>query len=124
MIMNNYRNTNKDIHKRIFTFVVQCFKDIVQKIPKKTENIPIISQISASLTSMGANDSEADAAFSRKDFVAKYTIVRKETKETSYWLCIIRDTNILSSSTINPYINECEEIKNIVSSIINNSNRH
>ena len=74
--MNKYSGTDKDIHKRIHKFVVSCFVDVVRKIPKTPENIPIIRQISASLTSIGANDQEADAADSRRDFVAKYKITK------------------------------------------------
>lgn len=121
--MNKYRNTEKDIHKRIYRFVVNCFKDVVRKIPKTVENIPIIEQLSSALTSIGANDREADASLTRKDFIAKYCIVRKETHETHYWLSVICDTNILSSQVVDPYISECYEIKNIVSSIIENSRR-
>jgi len=69
--MNKYRNTEKDIHKRIYKFILGCFKDVVKKIPKTTENIPIISQLSSSLTSMGANDQEADASGSKKDFIVE-----------------------------------------------------
>ena len=119
--MNAYRNTDKDIHVRMYRFVIGCFRDVVKKTPKTPENIPIIGQISASLTSMGANDTEADAASSKRDFIAKYTIVRKETRETYYWLCMIRDTGILDRTLVEPYINECGEIRNIVSSIIDHS---
>lgn len=116
--MNQYRSTDKDIHKRIYKFVVNGFRDIVQKIPQKTENIRLIQQLSASLTSMGANDQEADAAISKKDFVAKYAIVRKETRETSYWLSVIHDIPLIDPALVEPFIVECEEIRNIVSSII------
>ena len=121
--MNQYRNTDKDIHQRIYRFVVGCFRDVVRKIPKTTENIPTISQLSSSLTSIGANDQEADAALSKKDFIAKYAIVRKETKETLYWLSFIGDVEIIDHHIVDPYIKECEEIRNIVSSIIEYS-RH
>lgn len=119
--MNKYVGTEKDIHLRIHKFVVNCFVNIVRKIPKNTENIPIIQQISASLTSMGANDQEADATTSNKDFVMKYTIVKKETKETKYWLTFIRDTQILNSTVVDLYIREAQEILLIVSKIIINS---
>jgi len=122
--MNQYRDTEKDIHKRIYRFVIDCFQSIVKKIPKSPENNPIIGQISSSLTSMGANDNEADAAFSKKDFVAKYTIVRKETRETYYWLSVIRDTQIESALIIDPRLKECKEIQNIVSTIIENTQSH
>ena len=121
--MNKYAGTKKDIHLRIHEFVVVCFVDVVRKIPKTPENIPIIKQISASLTSMGANDQEADAADSNRDFIAKYTIVKKETKETKYWLTIISDTRILESKTVDPYVKESQEILFIVSKIIQNSKR-
>ncbi|MCR4277007.1 MAG: four helix bundle protein [Candidatus Roizmanbacteria bacterium] len=121
--MNKYKNTPQDIHKRIYNFVVNCFRDVVKKIPKTVENIPIIQQISSSLTSMGANDQEADASATKKDFLAKYTIVRKETKETKYWLSFIRDSFLLSEQVVNLYIQECHEILMIVSKIINNTNK-
>jgi len=98
--MNKYLGTKKDIHTRIHKFVTCCFMDVVRKIPKAPENITIIKQISASLTSMGANDQEADAADSKKDFVAKYRIVKKETKETKYWLSFIRDTGIQTEKSL------------------------
>lgn len=119
--MNKYANTEKDIHTRIHKFVVNCFVNVIKIIPKPPENISIIQQISASLTSMGANDQEADAADSNRDFIAKYTIVRKETKETKYWLTIISDTGILGSGIVEPYIKESQEILFIVSKIIQNS---
>ena len=49
--MNKYRNTPKDIHSRIYLFILGCFRDIVRKIPRTVENIPIISQLSYSLIS-------------------------------------------------------------------------
>lgn len=119
--MNKYANTDKDIHVRIHNFTVKCFINVVRNIPKTAENLPIIRQISASLTSIGANDQEADAADSNKDFIAKYTIVKKETKETKYWLSFIADTNILPEGIIEPYIKEAQEILLIVSKIIQNS---
>lgn len=121
--MNKYSNTDKDIHLRIHKFVVTCFVNVVRKIPKTPENLPIIKQVSASLTSMGANDQEADASNSRRDFIAKYMIVKKETKETKYWLTFIRDTSILESSLVDSYIRESQEILLIVSKIIQNSSR-
>ena len=121
--MNKYANTEKDIHLRIHKFTVNCFVNVVRKVPKTVENIPVIKQVSASLTSMGANDQEADAADSNKDFVAKYAIVKKEAKETKYWLSFIADTEILPKKIVEPYIKEAQEILLIVSKIIQNSKR-
>jgi len=122
-LMNKYRNTPKDIHTRIYNFVVTCFNNVVKKIHKTQENSSIIEQISASLTSMGANDQEADGAGSKKDFIARYVIVRKETKETKYWLSLIKDVGLISETIINYYIQECHEILMIISKIIENTKR-
>ncbi|HUD19954.1 MAG TPA: four helix bundle protein [Patescibacteria group bacterium] len=121
--MNKYRNTDKDIHRRIYLFILNCFRDIVKKIPKSIEATPIISQLASSLTSMGANDQEADASSSKKDFIAKYMIVKKETKETIYWLSFVRDSKLLTNTTSDSYISECTEILRIVSAILEKTRR-
>lgn len=122
--MNKYSNTDKDIHIRIRKFVANCFIYVVKRIPKSSENIPIIKQISASLTSIGANDQEANACESNKDFIAKYTIAKKETNETIYWLNFITDTLLVEKSVINPYLKEAQEILLIINKIIQNSKIH
>ncbi|OGG11436.1 hypothetical protein A2Z00_05640 [Candidatus Gottesmanbacteria bacterium RBG_13_45_10] len=122
--MNKYANTEKDIHARIYRFIITCFRDVVKKIPKTSENIPIIGQLSSSLTSMGANDQEADASESKRDFIAKYTIVKKETKETKYWLSFVTDAQLISKSIVQPYSQEVQEILLIVSKIIQNTKSH
>jgi four helix bundle protein len=38
---------------------------------------------------MGANFEEADGAVTKKDFINKVSIARKEAKETRYWLRLI-----------------------------------
>lgn len=119
--MNKYKNTPQDIHSRIYKFVIDCFKNVVKRIPKTTESFSIIGQISSSLTSIGANDQEADGASTKKDFIAKYYIVKKETKETEYWLSVVKDTGLLNREAVEPYIAECHEILMIVSKIINNT---
>ncbi len=121
--MNKYRDTDKDIHARIYRFILGCFREVVHKIPKTTENLPIIGQISSSLTSIGANDQEADASGSTKDFIAKYMIVKKETKETHYWLSFIRDAQLVDQKLVDSYIQECWEILKIISKILENTRR-
>jgi len=79
-----------------------------------TQNDVIIK----SATSMGVNDQEADGSESRRDFIAKYSIVKKETKETSYWLRIIRDTNPSISKRLTSLQEEGIELVKIISSII------
>ena len=120
LIMQN--NKIKDIHERIYQFVIRVI-NLVKILPKTPENIILINQITKSVTSMGANDQEADGTDSRKDFIAKYAIVRKESKETNYWLRVIADTNPTFKPRMKDLMQEGKEIVKIVSTIILNSKR-
>ncbi len=112
----------KDIHERIYQFVLRVLK-LVKALPKTSQNIIFIDQLMRAATSMGANDQEADGTDSRKDFIAKYAIVRKEGKETNYWLRLITDTNPTFRHRMESLMQEGKEIVKIVSAIIQNSKR-
>ncbi len=110
-----------DIHERIFNFVVAVIQ-FLNKLPKTQTNLIFIGQITRSVTSMGANDQEADGALTTKDFIHGFTIVRKEGKETVYWLRIIEKTNNQRFSLeAESLIKEGGEIVAIVSTIIKNT---
>lgn len=106
-----------DIHDRIYKLIIRIL-NLVKQLPKTPENLIVIHQIVRSATSIGANDREADGVTSKKDFIHKYSIVRKEGKETEYWLNIIADTNLEFKPRMIDLINECIEINKIVSTII------
>ena len=68
---------------------------------------------------IGANFEEADGTLTKKDFINKTGIARKEAKETRYWLLVISGTYI-DSNSIAVDVRESEEIINILSSILIN----
>lgn len=114
------KNNNYDIHQRIYDFVIRVLK-LIKTLPKTPENLIILNQITRSVTSMGANDREADGAITKNDFVHKYSIVRKEGKETDYWLHIIADTNPELKSRMEDILEESLEIIKVVSAITFNT---
>lgn len=127
--MTNTNTTNKqlpsnkkefDIHKRIFSFVIRVL-NLSKSLPKTQQNLVFINQITRSVTSMGANDQEADGSTSRKEFFRSMTIVKKETKETNYWLRLISETNTGYKKRIESLIQEGNEIEAIISAIIQKS---
>jgi four helix bundle protein len=120
--MTNKKIYEKDIHERIYKFVIRVIK-LTKELPKNPQNEVIIKQIVKSATSMGANDQEADGAESKKDFIAKYSIVKKENKETNYWLRVIKDTNPNFALRMENLEKEGLEIVRIISSIILNTKR-
>ena len=114
-----YSNTDKDIHKRIFNYIVIGLK-VIKVIPKTTENLPLINQVCRSLTSIGANDQEADGAITRRDFSSKYSIVLKETKETIYWWEILKASDF-KNEKLEWLITEGKEIFRVVFAILKNT---
>jgi four helix bundle protein len=109
-----------EIHDRIFQFVVRGLK-VPRYLPKTLESKVVIDQFLRSLTSVGANDNEADGATSKKDFIHCYAIVRKELKETYYWIRIISEIYPNLESRLKLLLNENEELIKIVSTIISKS---
>lgn len=114
------KKSPQDIHQRIYDFVIRVLK-LLKQLPRTPENNIIISQITRSVTSMGANDREADGTITRNDFAHKYSIVRKEGKETDYWLHIIADTHPPLKPRMEALIAEGIEIIKIVSTITFNA---
>lgn len=109
-----------DIYERIFNFIVRVLS-FIDKLPNTYSNQIIKGQITRSVTSMGANSQEADGANSKKDFLHCFTTVRKESKETVFWLKLIEKLNPKYSEEALSIINEGQEIVLVVSSIIKNT---
>ncbi|MFS8158636.1 MAG: four helix bundle protein [Candidatus Roizmanbacteria bacterium] len=60
-----------------------------QKIVPSHINKRMISQVIASAGSIGANYCEAIEAESKKDFIHKLSLSKKEIKETLHWLYLL-----------------------------------
>ena len=111
---------NYDIHERIFNYIVRVI-EFLDKLPKTYTNLIILNQITRSVTSMGANDQEADGALTKKDFIHGFTLVRKEGKETVFWLRLIGRISLKYGKEVEGLIREGGEIVAIVSTIIINT---
>lgn len=124
MTTNKPINTNSqykyDIYLRIFKFVIAVIR-LGKLVPRAEENKVIISQLLRSVTSMGANANEADGVSTKNDFIHCFTIVRKEAKETIYWLLLLSELNSQLKEKTTVLIKEGNEIVAIVSKIISNS---
>ena len=75
-------------------------------------------QLLRSGTSIGANVHEAHNAQSKKDFLAKMYIAFKEASESEYWITLLMRTDFLSEEQAESILNDCIEIKKILTSII------
>ena len=91
---------------------------LYQCLTKERNEYILSKQILRSGTSIGANITEAIYGSSRRDFVAKLQIAKKEAAETRYWLELLHDGAYLSNQEYRSLINDCNEILSILISII------
>ncbi len=59
---------------------------------------------------VGSNVEEAQGAFSKKDFTYKMNLARKEARESTYWLNLIKDSNLMSDQKIDVLFQEADEL--------------
>lgn len=84
---------------------------------------PIASQLVRSATSVGANYREANEALSKKDFLYRLKIARKECKESTYWLEVFLQFEGFDKEYISELIDESQQLRSILSSIITKAER-
>lgn len=75
-----------------FDFALKSI-DLYRALMAKNEFV-LSKQFLRSATSIGANEEEALAGISKKDFTAKMSISSKEARETRYWLNLIKYASI------------------------------
>ena len=120
--MDKTQNTNKyrDLEERTTDFAKRVIR-LCKELPRDTINRRLVDQIIRSSGSVGANYREANEAISKKDFLHRLRISRKEAKETEHWLELIKEANPEFSERMNELFQEIKEIRNILSAIIEKS---
>jgi four helix bundle protein len=76
-----------------------------------------------SSTSIGANYTEANGGSSKKDFINKVFICKKEAKETMYWLRLVITLFHDKQDQIAPLFQESKELFFIFSKICSSSRK-
>jgi four helix bundle protein len=110
----------RDIKDRSFKFAVRIIK-FVQKLPRNYVSQKIGGQLVDAATSVGANVEEATGGFSKKDFTYKMGVAFKEARESNYWLRLIKVSEIAKGDELDFLLNESEELKKILASIVKTS---
>ena len=110
-----------DLEERTFIFAKDC-REFVKNLPRTIANFEDIKQLVRASGSVGANYIEANEALSKKDFIHRIKISRKEAKESRYFLRLI-DTggNKHQDVGIEKLVQEATELMNIFGSIIRKS---
>lgn len=88
--MQNSKHYN--LEKRTSKFA-RGYRIFIKKIPRTTGNIEDGKQLVRASGSVGANYIETNEALSKKDFLMRIKICRKESKESQYWLLLLNVNN-------------------------------
>ena len=113
-------NKPYDLEDRTLLFA----KDVIEfvgKVPRNLANNEIAKQLIRAAGSVGANYIEANEALSKKDFLMRVKISRKEAKESCYWIKLLTVPASLVSNQ-EAMLQEGVELVKILSSIIEKSN--
>lgn len=113
-----------DLEDRTLKFAKGC-RNLVKKIPRTISNIEYGKQLIRSSGSPGANYIEANESLSRKDFIMRIKICKKEAKEARYWLELIEVGNNKELINEQQYlIGESIELMKIFGAMIENSTKN
>jgi four helix bundle protein len=106
-----------DLEDRSFAFAKDV-RTLVKRIPKTVANIQDAKQLVRASGSVGANYIEANESLSKKDFLMRIKICRKEAKESRYWLRLIDvgDDETVEKDRLD-LIKEATELTNIFGAI-------
>ena len=109
-----------DLEERTFLFAKNII-EYVRNLPRGIPDIEIGRQLVRSAGSVGANYIEANESLSKKDFIMRVKISKKEAKESHYWLRLTTPTNHYQRLKIE-LMCESEELIKIFAAIIRNTN--
>jgi four helix bundle protein len=111
----------RDLEDRTFEFA-QSVRTFVKQLPRTVSNIEDVRQFVRASGSVAANWIEADEALSKKDFLMRVKICRKESKESRLFLRLVdaglAKSNVVARETLAA---EARELTLIFSSIISKS---
>jgi four helix bundle protein len=120
--MVNEKTKQYDLEDRTLEFArdVRCFIKNVRSVRVNSEED--FKQLIRSSGSVGANYIEANEALSKKDFIMRIKISKKESKESVYWLKLIEtDKNNCLEKERLKLIQEATELMNILGAILRKS---
>jgi four helix bundle protein len=117
----NQNSKQYDLEDRTFAFA----KDVrvfVKGLKRTIANVEDSKQVIKASGSVGANYIEANEALSKKDFLMRIRICRKESKESRYWLRLVDTCEDKKHETgRQELIQEATELMSIFGSIVRKS---
>ena len=94
-------------------------RTFIRSLPRSIVTIEDGKQVVRSSGSVGANYIEACESLSKKDFILRMKICRKEAKETRYWLQMFDNLSSSVAKERDRLVQESTELLKICSAILN-----
>lgn len=116
-MQNENLNLKSNLKYRVYQFSLEIIK-LVASLPEKKIFWILGDQLLRSATSIGANIIEAQASSSRREFIKFFEIALKSSNETKYWLCLLRDSDLIENETVEKLLNEVTEISKMIGSSV------
>ena len=99
-----------------YDFALRIIK-VYKYLSQDKKEFVLSKQLLRSGTSIGANIEESIGGQSKADFFAKITIAYKETRESKYWIRLLRDSEYLTNEQSENLLKDVEELLKIIGSI-------
>jgi len=104
------------VQEKSFKFAIRIV-NLCKYLCEDKKEFVLSKQILRSGTSIGANIEEGIGGQSDKDFFAKLSISYKETRETIYWLKLLKETDYISQEQYESIFTDAAELAKILGSI-------
>jgi len=120
--MNEFEKDNV-IKNKSYRFALRAVK-LYKYLTENKKEFVLSKQLLRSGTSIGANVEEAIGGISKKDFLNKIYIVYKESRETRYWINLLKDADYITDKEAKSIMFDCEELIKLSGKIISSSKKN
>ena len=120
VFLNNMRNVVKDKSYDLALRIVKLCK----YLRNDKREFVLSKQVLRSGTSIGANIEEAIGGHTKKEFISKLSIAYKESRETHYWLRLLKDAEFISKTEFDSIVADLIEVQKLLVSILKTSKKN
>jgi four helix bundle protein len=106
------------ICQRAFAFAVRIIRVCERLCERGTIGRHFANQLLKAGTSIGANAEEAQEGQTKRDFIAKMAVSRKESRETGYWLRLTIAAGFLKQEQVKWELDEAEQLRRMIRAAI------
>ena len=110
------------VQQKSFQFAVRII-NMYKYLNETKKEYTLSKQLLRSGTSIGANIEEGIGGQSEKDFISKFSIAYKETRETQYWIRLLIETDYIEPDQAKCILVDTDELLKLIGAILNTMNK-